>query len=195
MLTCGSPWLIAAYRVLHRQSVPWHPPCALVRLIFAVTILFLRLKLAPGLGVPFACLIEHDNHCVYLFLLNLYSTGIVPVNSEALSSYFSLCSFQGACSAASSTLSGRSYAPAGSASRLSSCASRPSSLPHEPPVFASEVSLILIKSPILQNDTVFQSSSNSQIVSGFSPVFCVALSHSISYILHFRFLLASGCST
>ena len=36
MLICGSPRLIAAYRVLHRQSVPWHPPCALVRLIFAV---------------------------------------------------------------------------------------------------------------------------------------------------------------
>ena len=33
MLACGSPWLFAAYRVLRRQSVPWHPPCALVRLI------------------------------------------------------------------------------------------------------------------------------------------------------------------
>ena len=33
MPTCGSPRLIAAYRVLHRQSVPWHPPCALIRLI------------------------------------------------------------------------------------------------------------------------------------------------------------------
>ena len=36
MPTCGSPKLFAAYRVLHRQSVPWHPPCALIRLIFAV---------------------------------------------------------------------------------------------------------------------------------------------------------------
>ena len=45
MLTCGSPQLIAAYRVLHRQSVPWHPPCALVRLILPVHVdhLFLRL--------------------------------------------------------------------------------------------------------------------------------------------------------
>ena len=33
MLTCSSPELIAAYRVLRRQSVPWHPPCALSRLI------------------------------------------------------------------------------------------------------------------------------------------------------------------
>ena len=30
---CSSPELIAAYRVLRRQSVPWHPPCALLRLI------------------------------------------------------------------------------------------------------------------------------------------------------------------
>ena len=45
MLTCGSPKLIAAYRVLHRQSVPWHPPCALVRLILPVHVehYFLRL--------------------------------------------------------------------------------------------------------------------------------------------------------
>ena len=33
MPVCGSPWLFAAYRVLLRQTVPWHPPCALVRLI------------------------------------------------------------------------------------------------------------------------------------------------------------------
>ena len=45
MLTCGSPQLIAAYRVLLRQSVPWHPPCALVRLILPVHVehYFLRL--------------------------------------------------------------------------------------------------------------------------------------------------------
>ena len=36
MLACGSPWLFAAYRVLRRQSVPWHPPCALIRLILPV---------------------------------------------------------------------------------------------------------------------------------------------------------------
>ena len=33
----GSPWLFAAYRVLRRQSVPWHPPCALSRLILPVS--------------------------------------------------------------------------------------------------------------------------------------------------------------
>src|SRR5688500_163209 len=30
--TCGSPKLIAAYRALHRLSVPRHPPCALLSL-------------------------------------------------------------------------------------------------------------------------------------------------------------------
>ena len=29
MLVCSSPWLIAAYHVLHRLSDPRHPPCAL----------------------------------------------------------------------------------------------------------------------------------------------------------------------
>ena len=33
MPICGSPWLFAADRVLLRRLVPWHPPCALVRLI------------------------------------------------------------------------------------------------------------------------------------------------------------------
>ena len=27
---CSSPWLFAAYHVLHRLSVPRHPPCALL---------------------------------------------------------------------------------------------------------------------------------------------------------------------
>ena len=31
--TCGSPQLFAAGRVLRRQMVPWHPPCALSCLI------------------------------------------------------------------------------------------------------------------------------------------------------------------
>ena len=34
MPVCGSPWLFAAYRVLLRRLVPWHPPCALISLIF-----------------------------------------------------------------------------------------------------------------------------------------------------------------
>ena len=31
---CSSPWLIAAYHVFHRLSVPRHPPCALISLTF-----------------------------------------------------------------------------------------------------------------------------------------------------------------
>ena len=33
MPACGSPLLFAACHVLLRRLVPWHPPCALVRLI------------------------------------------------------------------------------------------------------------------------------------------------------------------
>ncbi len=33
MPACGSSWLFAAYRVLHRLLAPRHPPYALVRLI------------------------------------------------------------------------------------------------------------------------------------------------------------------
>ena len=39
MLTCSSPWLIAAYRVLLRFETPRHPPYALIRLTYV-----LRLK-------------------------------------------------------------------------------------------------------------------------------------------------------
>ena len=38
---CGSPQLFAAYHVLLRRSVPWHPPCALLSLIFLKTNLLL----------------------------------------------------------------------------------------------------------------------------------------------------------
>ena len=67
MLTCGSPQLIAAYRVLLRHSVPWHPPCALVRLILPV----------------------HVEH-YFLRLLR------VVFNKDCLLFVSSLCSFQGA---------------------------------------------------------------------------------------------------
>ena len=33
MPACGSPLLFAACHVLLRRLVPWHPPCALLRLI------------------------------------------------------------------------------------------------------------------------------------------------------------------
>ena len=34
---CSSPWLFAAYHVFHRLLVPRHPPCALIRLTFAMS--------------------------------------------------------------------------------------------------------------------------------------------------------------
>ena len=40
-LACSSPWLFAACRVLLRRLAPWHPPCALIRLIFS-SLLLLR---------------------------------------------------------------------------------------------------------------------------------------------------------
>ena len=39
LLTCSSPQLFAAGRVLLRRMVPWHPPCALCSLIFSSLIL------------------------------------------------------------------------------------------------------------------------------------------------------------
>ena len=44
ILICNSPTLIAAYRVLRRQSVPGHPPCALISLIVSAG--------ATGCSVP-----------------------------------------------------------------------------------------------------------------------------------------------
>ena len=37
---CGSPYLFAAYRVLHRLSMPRHPPYALCSLITSFQFLF-----------------------------------------------------------------------------------------------------------------------------------------------------------
>ena len=39
MPACGSPLLFAACHVLPRRLVPWHPPCALVRLITLLRLL------------------------------------------------------------------------------------------------------------------------------------------------------------
>ena len=47
MPACGSPQLFAAYHVLLRQSVPGHPPCALIRLIYLASALPFRAMLPP----------------------------------------------------------------------------------------------------------------------------------------------------
>ena|SRR5687768_14728912 len=47
--TCGSPKLIAAYRALHRLSVPRHPPCALLSLdrIFTLAVVSSQVFTGP----------------------------------------------------------------------------------------------------------------------------------------------------
>ena len=64
MPVCGSPWLFAAYRVLRRQSVPWHPPCALVRLICLRSIALLR-PLRQQNGSSFECLLCSLSLCSF----------------------------------------------------------------------------------------------------------------------------------
>ena len=64
MLACGSPWLFAAYRVLRRQSVPWHPPCALVRLICLRFAALLR-PLRQQNGSSSECLLRSLSLCSF----------------------------------------------------------------------------------------------------------------------------------
>ena len=51
MPACGSPLLFAACHVLLRRLVPWHPPCALLRLITSI----LRLVTFSGYFLTFLC--------------------------------------------------------------------------------------------------------------------------------------------
>ena len=79
MLTCGSPWLIAAYRVLRRQSVPWHPPCALVRLILPVHIVYCFLRLLRG---QTKALVLSIVRCFYSFLCSFQGAIEVLIYSK-----------------------------------------------------------------------------------------------------------------
>ena len=87
MLTCGSPQLIAAYRVLLRHSVPWHPPCALVRLILPVHVehYFLRL-----LRVVFNkdCLLFVSSLCSFQGALKFLSAFLFPTFRSSVSFCF-----------------------------------------------------------------------------------------------------------
>ena len=51
-IICISPWLIAAYHVFHRLSVPRHPPCALLRLTFICIALHTRALLQDTCSRP-----------------------------------------------------------------------------------------------------------------------------------------------
>ena len=54
-LAYSSPWLIAVSRVLHRRMAPWHPPCALIRLIFS-SLFLLRPTLSVWLSLSASAL-------------------------------------------------------------------------------------------------------------------------------------------
>ena len=59
MSACDSPQLFAAGRVLLRRLVPWHPPCALLRLITLLRPTFrchFRLPTLTGLSTLFSSL-------------------------------------------------------------------------------------------------------------------------------------------
>ena len=66
MPACGSPLLFAACHVLLRRLVPWHPPCALVRLITSI----LRLvTFTSGYSLTFSLqLVFQDFFLVFLFV-------------------------------------------------------------------------------------------------------------------------------
>ena len=68
---CGSPKLFAAYHVFHRLLVPRHPPCALLRLTFSSSALYL---LKDGCLLPFPSvggIRLHDLSCFLSFDLLL----------------------------------------------------------------------------------------------------------------------------
>ena len=109
MLTCSSPRLFAAYRVLHRQSVPWHPPCALLRLILPVPRRsraasaqygFLRLlrtvsRLVRGLSSQFRSPLPAPPSLRLAASLRLFLPLPAPRSDFRMLIVF-LCSFQGA---------------------------------------------------------------------------------------------------
>ena len=83
-LICSSPMLFAAYRVLLRQSVPGHPPCALISLIFY------RRNLLVG------SVRRLRFKCCRPFARSADSSFLVVCFSQRLSLIAFLCSFQGA---------------------------------------------------------------------------------------------------
>ena len=120
-LICNSPMLIAAYRVLRRQSVPGHPPCALISLIlFGRSYWLLRADMS-ALNVCRSVAALHTSSPTrflrfpFCFLRSPFrlSASVPSLSASALSlsafvsfsvsrkvfiAYcFFLCSFQGAC--------------------------------------------------------------------------------------------------
>ena len=83
MPACGSPMLFAACHVLLRRLVPWHPPCALVRLIF------LRMTFV---------IVDPETNCLIFFPVNCYLI-LQLVFKDFFSSFFQMCGCQCACKA------------------------------------------------------------------------------------------------
>ena len=78
MPACGSPQLFAAYHVLLRQSVPRHPPCALIRLIYVLDLCFKHL-----IGFP---------HCLgacKIFILESYKRNVLIILCAVFKERFS----------------------------------------------------------------------------------------------------------
>ena len=74
MPACGSPLLFAACHVLLRRLVPWHPPCALLRLITSI----LRLvTFTSGYSLTFSLQLVFQD-----FLSRLSSCAVVKVRAE-----------------------------------------------------------------------------------------------------------------
>ena len=106
MPACGSPWLFAAYRVLLRQSVPRHPPCALICLISSPKRPFIRATYSlslPAFALRFRSFVPPRNPlafaCSFRASGSSRSTllfGEWRVVSRLQCSCFFLCSFQGA---------------------------------------------------------------------------------------------------
>ena len=68
MPACGSPLLFAACHVLLRRLVPWHPPCALLRLITSI----LRLvTFTSGYSLTFSLQLVFQDFFSSFFLVQL----------------------------------------------------------------------------------------------------------------------------
>ena len=107
MPACGSPMLFAACHVLLRRLVPWHPPCALVRLIFLrMTFVIVDPETNCLIFFPVNCyqyflqLVFKDFFLVFLqyvrlsrCMRNLFRSGTNPENDTDFEddSYFFLC--------------------------------------------------------------------------------------------------------
>ena len=96
-LICNSPMLIAAYRVLRRQSVPGHPPCALISLIFSGRSYWLIRTDMPAFNGCRSVAALHTSSPTRLLPVMFVSFRSFSVSRKvSYSVLLFLCSFQGA---------------------------------------------------------------------------------------------------